>query len=340
MSRDRGDYYIKGASAGAPQAVQVADRWHLLHNLQEALVRLVDRFPQQLKSAGNSVVRVAVNPSATELPPTLPGVAENPLRQEVRPNPLTAARRARRFERYQQAIKLHQQKLSDREIARQLHMHRETVGRWVRAGSFPERMTRRRKHGLTDWHSYLERRWSEGCRNAARLTSELSEQGFQGSYHMVRRYLACWRTLAGGDCPKVATVPRISPKSMAWWLLKASDELTGEQQQWVREFCNLCSAAEVASKLAHRFAEMVRERRVADLQAWLTQAADADSPPEMRRFAAGLKDDLSAVKAALSLPWSNGQTEGQVNRLKLVKRQMYGRANFDLLRCRFLATGS
>jgi transposase len=339
ISRDRGDYYIKGATAGAPEASQVADRWHLLHNLQEALVRLVDRYPQELRAACK-----AARSDASALSPK-PALATNgevlpPQAEQTRAEQVREARRARRIERYQQVIELHQQKIPLRDIARRLELHRSTVRHWVLAGSFLERATRHRASHVDPWIDFLKSRWAEGCQNAAALTAELRKQGFDGSYNMVRRRVAKWRKSDGrSDRPKqTAGFRRLSPKTMAWLMLTSPQALEPEQLILVQRFFEQCPAAEQVSRLGRRFAEMVRHQRADDLDDWLKQAASA--PHELRQYAAGLVDDLSAVRAALSLPWSNGQTEGQVNRLKLVKRQMYGRANFDLLRRRFLEVSS
>jgi transposase len=338
ISRDRGDYYIKGATAGAPQASQVADRWHLLHNLQEALVRLVEHHHQQLRAVCGAA-RFDVSTPSSEPASAATSETPPPHGKLTQAEQFSEARRARRIERYQEVIELHQQKIPLRAIARSLGLHRGTVRQWIRAGSFPERSTRRRGSRVDGWINFLGSRWVEGCRNAAVLTAELRKQGFDGSYNMVRRRVASWRKGDGRSVnQKTICFRRLSPKTMAWLLFKSPETLEPERRTLVQRFYEQCPQAEHASSLARQFAELVRQRRVADLDDWLKQAAEA--PPELRQYAAGLVDDLSAVRAALSLPWSNGQTEGQVNRLKLVKRQMYGRANFDLLRRRFLETGS
>ena len=124
---------------------------------------------------------------------------------------------------------------------------------------------------------------------------------------------------------------------MAWLLFKPPNEQEPEQQRLVQMFCEACPDVDHAVHLVQQFRRLVTQRLAEELDGWLVSAAAADAPVELQRFAAGLKADFAAVKAALSLPWSNGQTEGQVNRLKGIKRQMYGRANFDLLRKRVLA---
>ena len=131
--------------------------------------------------------------------------------------------------------------------------------------------------------------------------------------------------------------PPPSAKTAAWWLLRSPTDRETDQQRFVENFCGACPAVEQATAIAKEFACLVRERKPSGLQDWLKRAEASESVAEMRRFAKGLHQDLAAVEAALTLLWSNGQTEGQVNRLKLIKRQMFGRAKFDLLRDRVLA---
>jgi transposase len=338
VSRDRGDYYIKGADIGAPQAIQVADRWHLLHNLQEALVRLVERFRKPLKEAAS---RIGHEP---ELGKPEPANAEDSASAAPEKQSKTEReqqeRRNRRLDRYQQVMELHQQHVSQREIARRLGLHRRTVRMWLRAGCYPERAGRRCRRGVDGWTDYLEERWQAGCRNAATLTAELRSRGFNGSYDMVRRCVGKWRKhdeIKNRTVLQSASSPSHSPRSMAWLLFKPPDEREPEQQRLVQMFCEACPDVDQAVRLVRQFRRLVTQRLAEELNGWLVSAAAADAPVELQRFAAGLKTDFAAVKAALSLPWSNGQTEGQVNRLKGIKRQMYGRANFDLLRKRVLA---
>lgn len=334
VSRDRGDCYIKGAEQGAPQATQVADRWHLLHNLQEALVLVVDRHRQKLKEAAKLAQLAS---SESELP-EVSSAAVPPTPSQAKST--RVRRHQRRLERFQQVIELHAQGVAIREIARRLHMHRRTIRLWLERESLPERAVPPSHRSVDIWTEYLQHRWQAGCHNASALTAELKAQGYKGSYDMVRRCVEAWRQ--PHSCMERCTPLRRplhcdSPRSIAWALIKSSDEEDAEQRKLAKLFRDACPEVNQAVQLALQFRRLVTERRVDDLDDWITRSVAADAPAEIRRFAAGLKPDLMAVKAALSLPWSNGQTEGQVNRLKRIKRQMYGRANFDLLRLRVLA---
>ena len=341
ISRDRADDYIKGATEGAPQAVQVADRWHLLRNLGDAMRRMVDRLGGKLRQAVGAFQQAIATQATTESPGTptpvsTPQEAPRPTRYTQRQH----ERRQRRLERYEQVKALHRQGLGFRAIGRQLGLDRATVRRFAQSETFPERALRRIPRRTDSVADFIRRRWQEGCRNAAQLFEELKAQGFDGSYYMVRRRLARWRrradnTQRGGE-DDAALWKRFSPRQLVRLLLKPGPELS-EAERSLRERLeqhdgDLCKAGE----LGRQFREMIRGRKAESWTEWIGQSQQATVPAELRSFAKGLREDEKAVQAALALPWSNGQVEGQVNRLKTLKRQMYGRANFDLLRMRFL----
>lgn len=343
ISRDRGDEYIRGATAGAPQATQVADRWHLLRNLRDALMGTIDRHHAEVRATAEEV--------AANLPDRTPGAeARQP---EPTPKPVTScsgpraerqqARRARRLQHYEQVLALHEEGLSQRAIADRLGMHRDTVHRYLEAETFPERAGRhysRRVHRFVD---YLRQRWADGCRNATQLFAEITAQGFDGSCYMVRRQLARWRKAdpqsepgQGRKSPGPAVIERPSARRVSWLLLRDDADLEPEEKVFRARLQERCPELRAAAELAREFRSLVRARRVEGWDAWLARATVLIAVKELRTFAEGLKKDESAVRAALQLEWSNGQVEGHVNRLKLIKRSMFGRAKFDLLRQRVL----
>jgi transposase len=238
-------------------------------------------------------------------------------------------------------LELKRQKISNREIARRLNMHRSTVRRFLNAGTFPERATRTYYSRADSVAEYLRQRWEEGCQNAVQLTNELRQRGFDGSYDTVRRRVARWRqrSVAASTGPITQANPkkvrRPSSNCIAWLLLYPPSDADDPDQLLLEKLRLECSQLAIASKLATEFVSMLKDKKAAALGAWTTKACLSELP-ELRRFAEGLKTDWEAVKAAFTLPWSNGQTEGHVNRLKMIKRQMFGRAKFDLLRQRFL----
>jgi len=344
ITRDRGSYYAQGASSGAPQAVQVADRFHLLCNLREALVRALDRRYPDLRKAASAAAACQAQPpqGVAEVLPTPP--APSPPASGARQ--AKGASRSRRLERYEQVVGLHQQGISVRDIARQMRMHRGTVRRFLRAGQFPERAVRRYVRQTDRFVEYLRQRWEEGCHNATQLTRELTERGFGGSYSMVRRCLSAWRK---SDCPHTSgpkpvakpacpVQPR-SPNQTAWLLLRHPEDCSAEENAFLEALWQQCPELKHGTEMAHQFARMVHDRQADSLDGWIERTCGADVPHELTVFAEGLLRDYEAVKGALSLEWSNGQVEGQVNRLKMIKRQMYGRAGFALLRQRVLNAG-
>jgi len=343
ISRDRGDEYARGARAGAPDAVQVADRWHLLHNLHEAMMREAghhDRPIGEAMKAAESQQRRRCESS------TSPQPASPKLQRLTRAEQRQQANRDRRQQRYQRVIALHRQGVSLRAIASHLGMSRGTARRFVQAGGFPERADRHFYRRIDPFVTYLRRRWEQGCRNAATLFRELQQKGFTGSYSSVSRRVAVWRDRVQHDhaaapalTRKQIRTRRPSPRRVAWLLTLKRTDLKAEEQILRQTLRTVCPLLKRAGTLARWFARLVRNRQAHKLKAWIVCASAHDAPPELRRFARGLLEDLPSIEAALTLPWSNGQVEGQINRLKLIKRQMYGRANFDLLRARFLHAG-
>jgi transposase len=348
ISRDRAGAYADGARQGAPDAVQVADRFHLLANVGELLERVLGSRRAALREAAAAVDRTlaqdqrpVVDNAATLGPP--PGKRRAPQGREER--------RAQRLARYDAVIALHQEGHSHAAISRQTGLGRRTVRRYLRAGAFPERTPApARPTMLAPYEAYLRARWTDGCHNAQQLWREIRSQGYAGEAANVRRYLARWRPEPGrpgptvrqdhaDDAPPTPPVrqptPVPSPRQVRWLLLRALDTLTSEERAYRMALLDAEPAVREVQQLAIDFGTLVRTRDAPGLIAWL-ERADASSLTEVRSFAAGIRRDRAAVDAALSSPWSNGQTEGQINRLKALKRQMYGRAKLDLLEKRFL----
>jgi transposase len=343
ISRDRGEEYTKGATQGAPRAVQVADRWHLLVNLREALTRAVDRHHAQVAKAAAAIAAAQQDVAPPANDPEAPPPERPPRESESRSVEQSRNRRARRLKRFEEALALFREGVPLREIARRLGMSRRTVRTWTRAGSFPERARRRYFSHVDPFDDFLKRRWGEGCHSATRLTEELRALGFTGSYALVQRRVRAWRKkvemVAAPLNPKPPACRRPSSKRVSWWLLKGESNLNPEEASFLHRLWDLCPDLKAAAELAREFAAIVRGRLAGSWESWLGKAQEPDVARELRGFADGLKRDEAAVEAALSMEWSNGQVEGQVNRLKLLKRQMFGRAGFVLLRSRVLRAG-
>jgi transposase len=185
----------------------------------------------------------------------------------------------------------------------------------------------------------LLQRWAEGCRNRSRLFREIRLLGYQHSARTVSLFLKRLNNeqpSASTTGPPRQTTPRApSARHVACLLVWRKERLPKEERNYLQRLCDQELTIARVYELAQEFVTMARERTGQQLDAWLTRATTSEIP-ELDRFARGLNDDRAAVEAGLSQEWSNGQTEGQVNKLKLLKRQMYGRASFDLLRRRVL----
>jgi transposase len=254
--------------------------------------------------------------------------------------------RANRLVRYEQIIALHQEGLSQRTIARHLHISRKVVHRSVTTGTFPERApTGKRQSILDPYLPSLRKRWEEGCHNGLQLAREIQAQGFRGSASLVGQLIGGWRARLPGPPERVrgkkrqAAPPvkrRLSPRQASWLFVKDQQQLTVEQRALMERVCQANTDLQELYQLGQDFVQMVKQRQAHRLDAWLARAQQSSSV-ELRGFASGIKRDYAAVQAALSLPWSQGQVEGHITRLKYLKRQMYGRARFDLLRLRVLS---
>jgi transposase len=229
-------------------------------------------------------------------------------------------------------------------IARQTGLDRKTVRKFIRASAFPEQQPRPQRASLLDpYKAYLRQRWDEGCRTAVRLWRELQAIGFSGGRVLVVDFIAQLRREQGLSprsrmlTAHADTAP-LTPRTATWLILKRPDQFEADDHRLLEQIRQLHPDMDTAITLVQDFATILRDRLGADLDNWLDRAAHC-SIAVLRSFAAGIWRDYDAVKAAASMPWSNGSVEGQVNRLKFIKRQMFGRANFDLLRRRVLYTG-
>ena len=324
ISRDRAGAYAEAARHGAPHAVQVADRFHLLRNLREALEHVLERHSSVLEEAFRQSAPPLVSP-----PPTAP-----PNSTLTRFQQISRERRQRRFERYQQVIALQQRGVSQRAIAMQLGMERKTVRHWLRAGQFPERQIPQRRSLVDRWLSHLEKRWAEGCHNRSQLWRELQAQGIDFAAGTLRRWFRV-RLGVRGRPSQIAHSPpqkRPSPRQTSALLLGLVHNPSPSQQSFAETLRALSPEIATTVELAKQFYRMLRERDPSAWTAWWKAARE--SP--LHRWATELQRDEAAVRAALTLPWSTGPVEGHIHRLKLIKRQMYGRAKLDLLRIRVL----
>jgi transposase len=390
ISRDRASTYADAAKEAAPQATQVADRYHLLVNLREHLKSFLDHkrtslpkveidhpdapfHDQRLSANGKGETLAALmTPLVTEQVPepshqgSIASFVRDTKREKWFHQPSSAVfaqsqlSRRKRLARFEQVRALHQQGLSMRTIARELGMSRAVVSTFIQAETFPEQATRPRKgvmSKLDPFVPFLLERWQQGEYNGAHLYQEIRERGFTGSYSLVRPLLAdlrrmhppalgtrrSWvrkegRVIEDPSFGKPSSPPqpkrkRLTPSQVAWLFVCHPEKLTEQQQLEI--VCRAGDDLQHVYTLAQDFVTMITKPQADAFEPWLQRVQQSDIA-SLQGLAKGPRRDYAAVKAALTLPWSQGQVEGQVNRLKLIKRQMFGRAQFDLLRLHVL----
>ena len=375
ISRDRANDYAEGASRGAPDAIQVADRFHLLQNVREMLQRLFARHQAALRAATEAsdhmqlapLLPIDSAPAEASNDDPAPQAAilvadastmerKSALKQLTKTEIDQELRRTHRHARYDKVRELHGAGMSRRAIARQLGMSIHTVRAFVTADRFPERATRPKVPSKLDpFVPYLRQQLEAGNDNAMQLWRNLrDEYNYSGPRPLVSRWVAKHRYLCPqpspgqpkpkrrGKPPTVSTTPPLpqarilSSRQAAWLFVRCPADLNESESQLIERLSQHSPELQTAYSLAQEFIQMVRQRKSIHFDDWLLRL-ETSGIAELESFAAGLRRDQAAVTAALSLPYSNGQVEGQINRLKLIKRSMYGRAKFDLLRQKVLA---
>ena len=330
ICRDRAGAYAEAASAGAPDAIQVADRWHMWHNLAEYASKAVTRHRGCLLTAGHRA-EAGEEEAGTGREPA-GTVPPDPFQDEGgRERPLAARTRARYADIRARLDAGH----SQAEISRATGLARPTVRRFARAGSAEELLGgTARGSRLDEFKPYLCRRWNEGARDATALHAELQKRGWTGSARTVRRYLAQFRE-PGTAPPAPPAVPKA--RQITRLLLTRPDHLEPGEQEQLAAIRAGCPHIDALAGHITAFAEMMDGLTgTAHLDPWLAAVEAADGQPELRSFATGIRIDKEAVLNGLTLPCSSGRVEGIVNKVKAVKRQMYGRASFTLLRKRII----
>lgn len=310
IARDRGVGYIQAATQGRPEAIQVADRWHLMENASAAFLAMVKQSMRSIRKAfGTGRVDPALLTSAE-------------LRQYDG--------WVRRGEENAAILTLAKAGVSIKEIARRMSRSRLIIRQIVRGGRTD--IFRSRTNSLGPFLEQLDAEWMNGCRNGAELWRRLKTAGFLGSSRVIAEWAT--RRRRDEDAPLGASRPRTTPsaRSIARLMTTERSRPSRDGAQMMAIIAEAAPGLLVARDLTARFHQLIQKRKGADLEPWIADAASS----VMASFASGIVRDQAAVQAALELPWSNGQTEGQNTKLKLVKRQMYGRAKLDLLRARLL----
>ncbi|MFJ9683906.1 ISL3 family transposase [Streptomyces sp. NPDC101194] len=321
ICRDRATAYTRAIREAAPQALEVADRWHLLQNLAAAVEKTCHQHRNCLRKHAQDEAPAAPEPVLLELPP--PDLPRTQIIERTR-------------HRHADVCRLVEAGWTISATGRRLNLDRKTVRRFRDTDIeqlLASAQERRPAGVLEPFKSYLNTRFTEteGQVSGNRLFLEIRERGYQGSRQVVRRHLAALR--AGTAQPVRADIP--SPRKITSWIMRPREALTDSQEQRLLEVRLACPDITRACDLARAFADLVRHQRGYLLLEWIRQA-ETDAPKPVSGFAGFLRRDLDAVTAGLTLTWSSGVVEGHVNRVKTLKRAMYGRASFDLLRTRIL----
>ena len=371
ISRDRASSYADAARQGAPQATQVADRFHLTKNVREKLTDLLDRKRTYLPFVEESTAQVApAMLAAAQETGSLDEATMDEHEQSTSPvngavpdqsddggssRPLTAPEwrrklnREKRYALYEEVRALRKQGLSHYVMADRLRISRPTVRRFLAAEPFPERLAgpkRQRQSIVAPYLPFLRERWQAGCHNGRQLFREATARGYAGSPAQLERVTTQWRKQLPPSPPESPRQPRplpvsapkrqrLSSQQASWLVVLPKEKLTAPQQRQLEQMCRASEDLSSAYALSQDFLDMLKERRAHELKEWI-RAAKSSHVTELKSFAKRVQPDYAAIYAACSLPWSQGQVEGQINRLNCLKRQMSGRAQFDLLRLRVL----
>ncbi len=345
ISRDRSKSYRAGARDGAPNALQVADRFHLFQNLEEVLEDVFSNRTKAVKDVELTLIKAKVADSEAIIEASK---TETP----VTAKPRQSQSRERRLAQYEQVHSLRDQGYKIADIAHHVGIHTRTVYRFLAASTFPEYKSYRRqtRSSLDSYKPYLVQQWNQGHHQTKKLFYEIQSQGYKGSYTTVARYTRQLRqsfptrppreslnTLPGrGPVPiSGVKIPKnLTVKRAAWLVMRKIDQLTKEEEETLEQLGEHAQLSEAVA-FAQSFLFIVRKRLPQHLDAWLERAKNSALKP-FQRFAKGLAEDYEAVKAGMTLEVSNGPVEGQNNRLKMIKRQMFGRAGLGLLTKRMI----
>lgn len=245
------------------------------------------------------------------------------------------ARLADKQERFEQVNALLSHGLSPKAIARRLAMPVRTVYRWQGRETYPASQPRRKRRSIFNPYApYVLSRWQQGCRDVSLLWQEIQDQGYKGSLHTVYRFVKALRQ-ESVSLPAPSVLDRVSVQKVVWLITRPYEKLKAHERTDLAELCQVSQELAALYTLVQSFGQMVRKREGHRLQDWMKQVAESRFR-DLQRFAQGLQRDKEEVLAGLTFVYSNGQVEGQINKLKLIKRQGYGRAGFPLLRQRVL----
>jgi len=328
IARDRAGSYAKGAREGAPLARQVADRWHMLRNCSDTLLAAVEKRYRLVREVGRSLSNDVAVVRPLDRPATA-GISHT-AREHQRQS------RARRHSMFNAVVGMRDKGWSISAIAHETGRDRKTIRQWL-LDKRPGNWERASRHPANVFEAYLRYRWDEGCRNATQLYREACARGYVGEVRSFRRWIKV-RLRDGQAQPAARSGADLrwrppSSRQAARLLTAPSETLHGDDARFVDAVRAASPEIAQAADLTRRFHNILVGREINALDPWLTEALES----AISSFARGLRRDIDAVRAALTLPWSTGPVEGKINKLKLIKRSMYGRAGLELLRARIMA---
>jgi transposase len=308
IARDRGGGYGEAAAKALPTAIQVADRWHLMENASRAFVDAVRKSMRNIRAV---IGATTINPEL-----------------------LTCAERIQyegylhREETNAAILALAKDGLPIKQIVRRTGHSRKLVRQIIRGERSD--VFRLRQSSLDAYFPLLDAQWETGSRNAAELWRCLKAQGFRGSLRVVGEWATRRRRAELADAGSIQRIP--SARVIARLMTTGRDTLAKAETVTIAAIENGLPALVQARELIATFHAMIRRKAEPELSQWIARGRES----LIASFANGVFKDEAAVRAAIASPWSNGQTEGQITKLKLVKRQMYGRAKIDLLQARLI----
>lgn len=322
VTRDRYSGYAKGIAKGLPGAIQVADRWHLLKNLGDALQKMLERTRQEIRRRNRDV---QLQPIVNIMEPVLPiiQIKETNNTHQTKGDTLL-----------QQIKELHKGNIPIRQIARTMKISRNTIRKYLRLDTIPRKS--RSKSNICNYIDYIQKRMQEDAGvEIIQLWKEVSKLGFKGCrsqfYVCLKDYV---KPKQRKNIPGLKDISWL-PSKVSILLYQKENLLPAREKALLQELQSQSPEITTASKLSRKFRELMENKQGDLLKEWVMEA-ERSGVHEIKSFAKSLLTDYEAVKNALTFSWSNGQVEGQINKLKTVKRQMYGRASFELLRKRMV----
>lgn len=338
VSRDRAKEYKQAATQAAPQAEQVADRWHLLVNLSDHIKNWLYRHRNYLVDPSGELDTKAVTQQHSTKLSDLEKLATMKAKNTFEQKHLDVQKtRAKRFKQYEEVKQLREQGLTWSEISAKVGKGSTTIRRWLRTGV----PTKYRKSILDAYKPYIKERFEAGCNNSGVIFREIQTSGYEGSIGGIQQYMALLRAgIAVEQGEHINTYlpnqPLLFSHQEACLLFTTDKTLFSDKDTSRLDLLlDTYPEAKLCYDLCREFFIMIQTQNSNTFETWLQKAKDSRIK-EMKSFAKGIQSDFKAVKNAIDLPWSNGIVEGKVNKLKYIKRQMYGRASFDLLRKKIL----